>query len=220
MKKTKKPNIKHLFSPNADVVLFKGDARDLLKSVPNESIQLIVTSPPYNVGKEYEQVKNIKEYLEEQREIIELCVDRLKPTGSLCWQVGNYVSSNSEIIPLDVLLYQVFKDNNLLLRNRIVWHFEHGLHSQRRFSGRYETILWFTKDTSNYYFDLDSVRVPQKYPGKRSFRGPNAGKYSGHPDGKNPTDFWAHEFTSTIWDIPDAKANHVERFSALSPSPN
>jgi adenine-specific DNA-methyltransferase len=76
-----------------------------------------------------------------------------------------------------------------LLRNRIVWSFGHGLHSRQRFSGRYETVLWFTRPTT-YYFDLDSVRVPQKYPGKRRFKGPRVGQYSGHPLGKNPGDVW------------------------------
>ena len=87
------------------------------------------------------------------------------------------------------------------MRNRIIWHFEHGLHCKKRFSGRYETIMWFTK-TDDYIFNLDPVRVPQKYPGKKHFKGPRAGQYSSNPLGKNPGDFWI---------IPNVKSNHVEK---------
>lgn len=114
--------------------------------------------------------------------------------------MGNYVSRGA-IIPLDVLLYPLFAQAGLRLRNRIIWHFEHGLHCTRRFSGRYETIIWFTKG-DDYIFDLDPVRVPQKYPGKKHFKGPRAGQYSCHPSGKNPGD---------VWIIPNVKHNHVEK---------
>jgi adenine-specific DNA-methyltransferase len=103
--------------------------------------------------------------------------------------------------PSTSLLYPIFAALGLHLRNRIIWHFEHGLHASKRFSGRYETILWFTK-TDVYTFDLDAVRVPQKYPQKRYFKGPKKGELSGNPLGKNPGD---------IWDIPNVKANHVEK---------
>jgi len=61
------------------------------------------------------------------------------------------------------------------------WHFEHGLHCSRRFSDRYEAISWFTKKTKDYVFNLDPVRVPQKYPAKRHFKGPKARQYSCNP---------------------------------------
>jgi adenine-specific DNA-methyltransferase len=92
-------------------------------------------------------------------------------------------------------------DFGLKMRNRIVWHFEHGLHCSKRFSGRYETINWFTK-TDNYIFNLDEVRVPQKYPNKKHFKGPKTGQNSCNPLGKNPSD---------VWDIPNVKNNHVEK---------
>ncbi len=201
--KKRKIIIKEKWDSNADVVFYKGDARKLLETIKEGEIQLIVTSPPYNLGKEYEKRKNINRYIVEQKEIIEMCIPLLAPSGSICWQVGNYVSSKSEIFPLDVLLYDIFKSNDLILRNRIIWHFGHGLHSKKRFSGRHETILWFTRDTKDYHFDLDAVRVDQKYPGKRAFKGPNRGEYTSHPNGKNPSDVWN--------DIPNVKANHIEK---------
>lgn len=161
---------------------------------------MVVTSPPYNLGKPYENRVELEIYLKRQQEIIQQCVRVLKPSGSLCWQVGNYVD-NGEIIPLDVVLYPIFQALDLHLRNRIVWHFGHGLHASKRFSGRYEVLLWFTK-SDQYVFNLDAVRVLQKYPKKKYFKGPKRGEYSGNPLGKNPGD---------IWEIPNVKANHVEK---------
>lgn len=188
------------FDPNADAIIYEGDCIDLLASLPDDFVQLIVTSPPYNIGKEYENRIVLKDYLKQQRDIIEKCAGKLKSTGSICWQIGNYID-NGEIIPLDILLYPIFSSLGLKLRNRIVWHFGHGLHASKRFSGRYEVILWFTK-TDKYTFNLDAVRIPQKYPNKKYFKGPNIGELSCNPLGKNPSD---------IWEIPNVKSNHVEK---------
>jgi len=196
----KKKKISETFDIRENIVLYHGDCLNLLEEIPDKSLQLIVTSPPYNIGKEYEKKLKLKKYLEQQTEVIRECVRALSPKGSICWQVGNYVN-NGSIIPLDTVLYPIFIDLGLKLRNRIIWHFEHGLHCSKRFSGRYETIIWFTK-SNDYIFNLDPVRVPQKYPGKKHFKGPNVGKYSGNPKGKNPSD---------VWVIPNVKSNHVEK---------
>lgn len=172
------------FSVSERIVVFPGECLNLMNQIPNKALQLIVTSPPYNIGKEYEKKLELKHYIEQQAAVIEECVRVLADTGSICWQVGNYVV-NGAIIPLDTVLYPVFRDCGLRMRNRIIWHFEHDLHCSRRFSGRYETIIWFTK-TDDYIFNLDPVRVPQKYPGKKYFKGPKAGEYSCNPLGKNP----------------------------------
>lgn len=188
------------FDKESRAVLHEGDCEDFLRDLPDGSMHLIVTSPPYNLGKIYERAGDFDRYLEWQGRVIAECVRVLHPSGSLCWQVGNYVS-NGEIIPLDMALYPWFSRHDLKLRNRIIWHFEHGLHCRRRLSGRHETILWFTR-SNDYYFDLDAIRVPQKYPGKKHFKGPRAGEYSGNPLGKNPGD---------VWVIPNVKNNHVEK---------
>ena len=154
-----------------------------MRRLPNESMKLIVTSPPYNLGKEYEQKRSQDRYIEEQVACVTEAVRLLHPEGSICWQVGNHVQ-NGEVFPLDILLYPIFKNAGLQLRNRIVWTFGHGLHCQKRFSGRHETILWFTK-TDNYTLNLDPVRVPSKYPEKKYFKGRNKGKVSGNSVGKN-----------------------------------
>ncbi|OIN95564.1 MAG: site-specific DNA-methyltransferase [Deltaproteobacteria bacterium CG1_02_45_11] len=192
--------ITETFSLSEDIVLYSGDCLKLLKTIPDESLNLVVTSPPYNIGKEYEKRLRLGSYIDQQAAVIRECVRCLSPQGSICWQVGNYID-NGAIIPLDTVLYPIFTDLGLKMRNRIIWHFEHGLHCARRFSGRYETIIWFTKN-DKYVFNLDPVRVPQKYPGKKYFKGPNAGKYSCNPLGKNPGDLWV---------IPNVKSNHVEK---------
>jgi len=188
------------FAPSESIVVYHGDCLDLLESIPDESVQLVVTSPPYNIGKEYEKKLHLDLYLQQQAQVIAECVRVLSPKGSICWQVGNYIDRGT-IIPLDTVLYPIFSGLGLRMRNRIIWHFEHGLHCSRRFSGRYETIIWFTK-SDDYVFNLDPVRVPQKYPGKKYFKGPKAGQYSCNPLGKNPGDLWV---------IPNVKSNHVEK---------
>lgn len=192
--------IAETFDPAEHIVVHPGDCLDLLRTIPTETIQLVATSPPYNIGKEYETRLKLETYLEQQASVIRECVRTLLPTGSVCWQVGNYVDRGA-IIPLDTVLYSIFTGCGLKMRNRIIWHFEHGLHCSRRFSGRYETVIWFTK-SDDYTFNLDSVRVPQKYPGKKYFKGPKAGQYSSNPLGKNPGDLWV---------IPNVKSNHVEK---------
>ncbi len=190
------------FSPDSNVVLFHGDRLDLMKSIPDQSVKLVVTSPPYNIGKEYEKRKDLNLYLGEQEDTMREAVRILTDDGSICWQVGNHIAKDGEVFPLDALIYAIGKRLGLKLRNRIIWHFGHGLHCTKRFSGRHETIVWFTK-SDEYTFNLDPIRVPQKYPGKRNYKkDENHGKLSGNPLGKNPSD---------VWDIPNVKSNHPEK---------
>ena len=192
------------------------DALEFCRSLPDGSVRLLITSPPYNIGKEYETRRSIGEYIERLAPMLREFVRVLSDDGSLCWQTGNYVE-NGEVYPLDIYFYPLFKNLGLHLRNRIIWHFGHGLHCSKRFSGRYETILWFTK-TSEYIFNLDSVRVPAKYPGKRYFKGEKRGQISGNPKGKNPEDLWeltverlVDDWDALIWEIPNVKNNHPEK---------
>ena len=205
-------SISDTYSPNSDVVLFDGNCNKLLKDIPSDSIELVITSPPYNLGKKYEKKMSLQAYLKNQEPVIVELVRVLANTGNLCWQVGNYIEKG-EVFPLDIYFYEIFKRFGLKLRNRIIWRFNHGLHCKNRFSGRYEVILWFSK-TDEYIFNLDPVRVPAKYPGKRHFKGPKRGQLSGNPLGKNPSDVWdvvTHDWEEGVWDIPNVKANHPEK---------
>jgi DNA modification methylase len=212
-KRSGTPVIHDSFDPAAEVALVHGDTLETLRGMPAGCVKLVISSPPYNIGKEYEARKELEHYLDGLRPILGEIVRVLADGGSLCWQVGNYVEE-SEVFPLDTFFYPIFKDLGLQLRNRIVWHFEHGLHCSVRLSGRYEMLLWFTKG-EDYTFNLDAVRVPSKYPGKTNFRpGPDYGKPSGNPLGKNPSDVWklmVHEWETGLWNIPNVKANHPEK---------
>lgn len=200
------------FTPAAEAVIAPGDCLATLRTLPDNFAKLIITSPPYNIGKAYERATALEHYLDTLKPTLAQIVRVLAPEGSVCWQVGNYVDAG-EVFPLDIYFYPLFKALGLKLRNRIVWHFEHGLHASKRFSGRYETLLWFTK-SENYTFNLDPVRVPAKYPGKTHFKGAKRGQPSGNPLGKNPSDIWrvvAQDWETALWDIPNVKANHPEK---------
>lgn len=175
---------------------------DIFPTIEDESLDLTITSPPYCIGKAYDIHTTIEGFLEINEPVIKEVYRKTKPGGSICWQVGHHVK-DGEIIPLDFIIYDCFRRlcPDAKLRNRIIWHFEHGANCRKRFSGRHETILWFTKG-KDYYFDLDPVRVKQKYPGKKYYKGSKKGQYSCNPLGKNPGD---------VWIIPNVKANHIEK---------
>jgi len=206
------PEIGGSFTHEAEIVILQGDSAERLREVPSGIAKLIITSPPYNLGKAYETATDLDRYLKALEPVVLELERLLSPTGSLCWQVGNYVE-DGEVFPLDIFYYPFFKKHGLKLRNRIIWHFDHGLHASKRFSGRYETLLWFTKG-DQYTFNLDAVRVPSKYPGKTHFKGEKRGQPSGNPLGKNPSDKWKvliQDWETALWDIPNVKANHPEK---------
>lgn len=201
-----------------DYTYLKQDALEFMKSLPDRSVKLVITSPPYNVGKEYETRTSLQKYLENLKPYVSEIFRILSDDGSVCWEVGNYVDKKTkEIYPLDIYFYDLFKSAGMQLRNRIIWHFNHGLQCDKRFSGRYESILWFTK-TDKYTFNLDSVRVPSKYPGKKYYKGAKKGQLSGNPFGKNPDDLWEatierlyDDWEKEVWEIPNVKSNHPEK---------
>lgn len=198
----------YYFGPK-QISIYNNDCLDVLKTIEDNSVSLVITSPPYCMGKEYENIKDdINSFVRLNTKVIKESIRILKVGGSLCWQVGFHVK-NSAIVPLDYVINDIVERINqhlpqnekMVLHNRIIWTFGHGLNAEKRLSGRYETIMWYTKGNV-YDFHLDRIRVPQKYPGKKYSHGPKAGQYSGNPLGKNPSD---------VWDIPNVKANHVEK---------
>jgi adenine-specific DNA-methyltransferase len=185
-------------------ILFHGDCLDLIERIPDNAVDLTICSPPYCIGKAYEASRSLDDFITAQHAVLPEIVRITKPGGSICWEVGYYVQ-HAAVYPLDYVVFDVMSDiPNIVLRNRIVWTYGHGMHAQQRFSGRHETILWFTKGGDDHTFDLDAVRVPQKYPGKTVYSGPRKGQFSGNPKGKNPSD---------VWSIPNVKAKHLEKLA-------
>lgn len=199
--------------------LIQADVSRALDLIDDETVQLVLTSPPYNLRKIYERDKamSLEEYVAWLSPVVEKICKKVAAGGSVCWQVGNFVR-DGEVFPLDYYFYGMFVSQGFKLRNRIIWKFNFGLHANKRLSGRYETLLWFTK-SDDYLFNLDPIRVPQLYPGKRhsAKKGEEkAGKPSGNPLGKNPSDFWTFSAgdcfaENLIWEIPNVKANHPEQ---------
>lgn len=206
---------------NKEARILRGNVLDLLDKIPDDYFQLVVTSPPYNVGKAYEKKETLSSYMQFQSRVIRKMLTKIKENGSIVWQVGPHIekkeNSASAVLPLDYLYYPVFAELGCVLRNRIIWHYGHGLHCTTRFSGRYETCLWFTKtDAKDYVFNLDAVRVPSKYPNKKYYKGPKKGQLSCNPLGKNPSDYWvlekiSEEFDAGLFEITNVKHNHPEK---------
>lgn len=162
-----------------------GDCRELIKQIPNESVNLVITSPPYNIGKPYGKYKD-KIPLDKWEELIDDVTKEvyriLTPDGSFFLNLSPVpLGSNKEIVPLPFIGYQIFKDNGFYLRNMITWTFNNMQNCTNRLSGRYENILWGVKDINNYVFNLDDIRIPYISQNDKRLEG---GK------GRNPTDIW------------------------------
>jgi adenine-specific DNA-methyltransferase len=180
--------------------LLNDDALDELDTIKSSSVNLTITSPSYNIKDFLGRISSLEEWKVYQRKILYELERITDYHGSICIQVGTFVDKFGSY-PLDSFFIEFGHDIGLKLRNRIVWTFNHGLHARNKLSGRYETILWFTK-SNDYTFNLDSIRIPQLYPNKKHFSGKKKGQLSCNPLGKNPSDFWV---------ITNVKHNHPEK---------
>lgn len=187
-----------------------GDCLSELRKMPEGSVQLVFTSPPYNVGKSYEARLTEAEYGKFTSEVAGELWRVVSDGGSICYQVGNWISKRGEEVPIDSVAIPAFREVGFLLRNRVVWTVPHGLNPAGRLSGRHEVVLWFTKG-DGYTFNVDEVRVPSKYPGKTR---PGASRPSGHPLGANPSNVWdliLTEMDDGAMRVGNVKAGHPER---------
>ena len=169
----------------SDIKYQIGDCRELLKHIPDNSIKLVVTSPPYNIGKPYGKYKDkiaLNDWEDLIREVTKEVVRVLTPDGSFFLNLSPVPFGNDkEILPLPFIGYRIFKDSGLYLRNMITWTFNNMQNCTNRLSGRYENILWGVKDLKNYVFNLDDIRVPYITKNDKRLEGGN---------GRNPTDVW------------------------------
>lgn len=167
-----------------DIEYYIGDCRELIKQIPDKSVRLAVTSPPYNLGKNYGKYNDEKP-LKEWKELIDVISCEiyrvLTEDGSFFLNLSPIpVGKDKEILPLPYIGYEILKNNDFFLRNLITWHFNGMRNCTLRLSGRYENILWAVKDLSNYVFNLDNVRVPYITKNDKRING----------KGRNPTDVW------------------------------
>ena len=164
--------------------IYHADTLDLLPHLPPGSIDLTVTSPPYNIGKEYEQVRSADEY-------IDWCCDWIKGIHSATsdrgafWLNLGYLSlpGRARAVPIPYLIWERVP---FFLMQEIVWNYGAGVAARKAFSPRNEKFLWYVKSPDDYVFDLDAVRDPDvKYPNQKK-----NGKLKCNPLGKNPSDVW------------------------------
>lgn len=155
---------------NDQITILEGDALAEIKKIPNGSVDLIIADPPYNLGKQYGNNFDRKEFdtfMAQTREWLSEASRTLKPTGTI------YVFMGFRLISY---LFDVL-DRHLALHfnSWICWHYTQGMGRMKGFSPRHDDILMFTK-SENYKFNLDDVRVPQKYyRGRNNMRGANPG---------------------------------------------
>jgi adenine-specific DNA-methyltransferase len=181
-----------------------GDCINTMKSMPEKSVNTIVTSPPYNLDKKYGKYDDNKPFEEWESLIDETAKNAfkiLKDNGSFLLNVSPIPDKKTkEIIPLDAVAYYIFKKNGYYLRNSIIWHFNNMQNCTNRLSGRWESILWFVKDINNYQFNLDNIRIPYITQNDKRLVGGN---------GRNPTDTWN-------FDLPESDFWYFDRVNNMT----
>ena len=168
----------------SDCQLICGEMLEVMRGMPDGQFDLTITSPPYNIGKEYESRRALEDYLHWCAQWLGEVHRLTKPQGALWLNLGYLqVPCRGRAVPLPYLLWD---KSPFYLLQEIVWHYGAGVASKRAFSPRNEKWLWFVKDPGDYWFDLDAVRDPNvKYPNQKK-----NGKLKCNPLGKNPGDVW------------------------------
>ena len=169
-------------APNC--LIYHLDCLDAMTKLPDEWVALTVTSPPYNIGKEYEQKLPLENYLTWCEQWIAEIYRLVRPDGAFWLNLG-YLSipDRAKAIPIPYLLWDRIP---FYLIQEIIWHYGAGVAGRKFFSPRNEKFLWYVKNIDNYTFNLDHVRDPNvKYPNQKK-----NGKIKVNSLGKNPTDVW------------------------------
>lgn len=177
---------------------------ETMKSMPKNSVNTIVTSPPYNLNKKYgkyDDNRSFAEWEELIEKVADAAFDVLTEDGSFLLNVSPVPDKKTkEIVPLESLAYFIFKKQGYALRNCIVWHFNNMQNCTNRLSGRWESILWFVKDIDNYQFNLDDIRIPYITKGDKRLEGGT---------GRNPTDTWN-------FDLPESDFWYFDRVNNMT----
>jgi DNA modification methylase len=173
--------------------IFLGDCINIMKNLPENSIDLIFADPPFNIGIDYDEYNDNLSYGKYYKwsEIwISSCVRILKNTGSFYIAIGDEFAAEINII---------LKKNSLNFRNWIIWYYTFGQNQRKKFNRSHTHILYFTKDPNNFYFDDNHIRIPSArqmlYNDKRA-----------NPKGKIPDDVW--EFSRVCGTFKERIGNH------------
>jgi site-specific DNA-methyltransferase (adenine-specific) len=173
-----------------------GDAIAVMKEFPSESVDLIIADPPYNLGKDYGNNRDMKawhEYEDFTKDWLTEAIRLMKPTASIYVFMGVRFISN---------LFRIMEDDfNLIFNGWVTWHYTQGMGRKRGFSPRHEDILYFTK-SEDFTFNLDDVRIPQKYFRKRN-----------NMSGANPGDVW--QFSHVHYCSAEREAHPTQKPEAL-----
>ena len=176
---------KPLYS-NAGFILYNGDACELMRALGKEriSFDLTVTSPPYNIGKEYERPMSVEDYIAWCSKWMSSIYDITTPTGAFWLNVGYLeVPGKGLCVPIPYLLWD---RSRFFLLQEIVWKYGAGVSTKNRLTPRNEKWLFYVKDARDYTFRLAYIRDPNvKYPNQKK-----NGKFRCNPLGKNPSDVW------------------------------
>jgi adenine-specific DNA-methyltransferase len=167
-------------------ILYNGDCCEILDRIKETDVRLdlTVTSPPYNIGKEYEAIKEVPDFVSWctswMKTIHQVTVDN----GAFWLNLGYFeVESLGLCVPIPYLLWD---KSPFYMMQEVVWHYGAGVATKKRFSPRNEKWLYYVKDEQSYVFNLDAVRDPNvKYPNQKK-----NGKFRCNPLGKNPSDVW------------------------------
>ena len=169
----------------AEYKIYNGDCLEVMDRLIEEDIKVdtVITSPPYNIGKEYEKKQDFETYLKWLKNAIEKISLILNNDGVLILNVGKHIDKDTNAIPISFEIYNILKKYGFKLRQNIIWMFNSGLNCKKRLSGRHEEILWLYKGDKLPTFNLEDIRVKEwKAFDKRN-----------NPNGKNPTDVWHFE---------------------------
>lgn len=166
------------------LVLYNTDCLTAISRLSSDLVDLTVTSPPYNIGKEYEEIAKLDDYLNWCQQWIGEIYRVTKEQGAFWLNLG-YITmpDRAKAIPIPYLLWDRV---SFFLVQEIVWNYGAGVAGRKFFSPRNEKFLWYVKDEDCYTFNLDDVRDPNvKYPNQKK-----NGKIKVNSLGKNPTDVW------------------------------
>jgi adenine-specific DNA-methyltransferase len=166
------------------ILLYNVNSLEAMPCLPSEIVDLAITSPPYNIGKEYETPMPLESYIQWTATWIREVYRLTSPTGAFWLNLGYLaVPERGRAIPIPYLLWEHIP---FYLIQEVVWNYGAGVATKRMFSPRNEKFLWYVKSPEEYTFNLDAVRDPNvKYPNQKK-----NGKVRVNPLGKNPTDVW------------------------------